>query len=75
METDKNLKMLQVSVKDMFDGKESRYALAMGIAKRAREISDENSGTVLEKVEKSVKTAEREFRNGEYSVFCPDINN
>ena len=31
--------MIKASVEDMLSGKESRYALVMGVAKRAREIN------------------------------------
>lgn len=69
-----DVKMLRPSIDAMFKGKESRYALVMGIAKRAREISDELEGTVLEKIEKPVKMAEKEFKAHKYVILEPDIN-
>lgn len=71
---DQDVKMFKPSIDDMFSGKESKYALVMGVAKRAREISDELEGTVLEKIEQPVKVAEKEFREHKYEIFEPDIN-
>ena len=34
-------KMIKPSIEDMLSGKESKYALVIGVAKRAREIADE----------------------------------
>lgn len=74
MPTDQDVKMFKPSIDDMFSGKESKYALVMGVAKRAREISDELEGTVLEKIEQPVKVAEKEFREHKYEIFELDIN-
>lgn len=71
---DQDVKMFKPSIDDMFSGKESKYALVMGVARRAREISDELEGTVLEKIEQPVKMAEKEFREHKYEIFEPDIN-
>ena len=71
---DQDVKMFKPSIDDMFSGKESKYALVMGVAKRAREISDELEGTVLEKIEQPVKVAEKEFREHKYEIFELDIN-
>ena len=62
------------SIDAMLSGRESKYALVMGVAKRAREISDELEGTVLEKIEQPVKVAEREFRAHDYDILVPDID-
>ena len=81
--------MLKPSVKAMFKGKESRYALAMGVAKRAREITVELQDTVFESVKgkNPVKLAEKDFRDSmdssledgpgrvRYCILHPDINN
>jgi len=64
-----DVKMFKPSIDDMFSGKESKYALVMGVARRAREISDELEGTVLEKIEQPVKMAEKEFREHKYEIF------
>ena len=71
------IKMLRPSVEDMFMGKKSRYALAMGVAKRAREITLEQQEEVLESVKgkKPIKLAEKDFRNGSYSILQPDLDN
>ena len=65
--------MLKPSIDLMFKGKENRYALAIGIAKRARKITDDLEGDVPEKPEKAVKIAEREFKERKYAIFMPDI--
>ena len=77
MSVDRNLKMLRPSVEDMFMGKKSRYALAMGVAKRAREITVEQQEEVYESVKgkKPIKLAEKDFRDGVYSILQPDIDN
>ncbi len=71
---DQDVKMFKLSIDDMFSGKESKYALVMGVAKRAREISNELEGTVFEKIEQPVKMAEKEFREHKYEIFEQDIN-
>ncbi len=71
---DQDVKMFKLSIDDMFSGKESKYALVIGVAKRAREISNELEGTVFEKIEQPVKMAEKEFREHKYEIFEQDIN-
>ena len=69
-----NISFFKPSINAMLSGRESKYALVMGVAKRAREISDELEGTVLEKIEQPVKVAEKEFRAHDYDILVPDIN-
>ena len=71
------VKMLKPSVEDMFMGKKSRYALAMGVAKRAREITLEQQEEILESVKgkKPIKLAEKDFRDGNYIILQPDLDN
>ncbi len=82
-------RMLKPSVKAMFKGKASRYALVMGVAKRAREITVELQDTIFESVKgkNPVKLAEKDFRDSidsssedvpgriRYCILHPDINN
>lgn len=61
-----------LSIDDMFAGKKSRYALAVAVAKRAREITDEVyiRGMILNR--KAVMVAINEFKNHEYEIIEPD---
>lgn len=61
--------MLRPSVNQILKNNESYYSLVIGIAKRAREISEK---AIEEKVilnEKPVKTAVAEFANGDYKLI------
>ncbi|MDR0404507.1 MAG: DNA-directed RNA polymerase subunit omega [Oscillospiraceae bacterium] len=57
------------SIKNMFEGKESRYSLVVAVAKRAREIVNEAdlNGDILE--EKAVNLAIKDFKDGKYCIF------
>ncbi|MBQ7756365.1 MAG: DNA-directed RNA polymerase subunit omega [Oscillospiraceae bacterium] len=60
--------MLRPSVNQILKNNESYYSLVIGIAKRAREISE---NAIKDKVvldEKPVKTAVAEFANGDYKL-------
>lgn len=61
--------MLRPSVNQILKNNESYYSLVIGIAKRAREISE---NAIKDKVvldEKPVKTAVAEFANGDYKLI------
>mgnify|MGYP001040788644 CR=1 FL=1 len=60
-----------LSIDDMLSGKKSKYALAIAVAKRAREITDEmlEKGEPLE--EKAVSVAIREFKDHKYEIMEP----
>ena len=64
--------MHKVDVDELFQGKQSKYALVVGVSKRAREITEkfENEGTVTE--DKPVLLAIEEIRNHEISLVEPD---
>lgn len=64
--------MKELSIDDMLMGKESRYPLAVAVAKRAREITEEIilNGEIVE--EKPVNIAVSEFENHEYKIVEPD---
>ncbi len=66
--------MYKPSIDDMFAGKQSRYSLVMGVAKRAREIAEEmeENGIVLD--EKPVLIAAEEFKEHKYEIIEQDID-
>lgn len=65
--------MIKASVEDMLSGKESRYALVMGVAKRAREINDEIIENNWEETRKPVNLAINDFEEDRYSIFEPEF--
>lgn len=64
--------MRLASVDDMLSGKESRYALVIGVAKRAREIAQdfEEQGIITD--EKPVLLAIEDFKNHKYNLLEPE---
>ncbi len=64
--------MHKVNVDELFEGKQSKYALVVGVSKRAREITQqfEDEGTVTE--EKPVLMAIEQIRNHEINLMEPD---
>ncbi len=64
--------MHKVNVDELFAGKQSKYALVVGVSKRAREITEEfeKSGIVTE--EKPVLMAIDEIKNHEVDLVEPD---
>ena len=64
--------MHKVNVDELFEGKQSKYALVVGVSKRAREITEkfENEGTVTE--DKPVLRAIDEIKNHEINLVEPD---
>ncbi len=66
--------MHKISIEEMLSGKKSRYALVIGVAKRAREISEEflNDGVVSG--EKPVMLAIDEFKQNKFELFEPEVN-
>ena len=66
--------MYKPSVKDMLSGKQSRYALVIAVAKRARDIADTymEEKSILE--EKPVLLAAEDFKNDKYEILEPEIN-
>lgn len=61
-----------LSIDDMLSGKKSKYALAVAVAKRAREITDESYLKGEPITEKSVSIAIREFKDHKYEIIEPD---
>lgn len=64
--------MRLASVDDMLSGKESRYALVIGVAKRAREIAQEIEEQGIITDEKPVLLAIEDFKNHKYNLLEPE---
>ena len=64
--------MRLASVDDMLSGKESRYALIIGVAKRAREIAQEFEEQGIITDEKPVLLAIEDFKNHKYNLLEPE---
>ncbi len=66
--------MIRASIDDMLSGKESRYALVIGVAKRARDIAHnfEEEGIITD--EKPVLLAIEEFKNHKFNIIEPDTD-
>lgn len=64
--------MHRVNVDELFQGKQSKYALVVGVSKRARQITRtfEEDGIVTE--EKPVLLAIDEIKNHEINLLEPD---
>lgn len=64
--------MHRVNVDELFQGKQSKYALVVGVSKRARQITQtfEEDGVVTE--EKPVLLAINEIKNHEINLLEPD---
>ncbi len=53
-------------------GNNSRYAVVVGVAKRARQIAEEAEENKEIIIEKPVSLAIQDFRNGDCSIFVSD---
>ena len=64
--------MHKVNVDELFQGKQSKYGLVVGVSKRARQITQtfEEEGTVTE--DKPVLLAIDEIKNHKISIYEPD---
>ena len=64
--------MHKVDVDSLLQGKQSKYALVVGVAKRAREISEkaEEDGEIM--IEKPVSIALDEILSGKYKIIEPE---
>ena len=60
--------MLRPAITQLISKNDSYYSLVIGIAKRAREISDELLAEKMTLEEKPVKTAVEEFANGKFRI-------
>ncbi len=64
--------MLKPTDIEELQGKNSRYAVVIGVAKRAREISEEAQQNSEIITEKTVSLAIEDFKNGECKLLVPD---
>lgn len=63
--------MLRPTDIEKLKGKESRYAVVVGIAKRARDIAEKAEAENIILTEKPVSMAIQDFTNGEYKLIVP----
>ncbi|MBQ2971824.1 MAG: DNA-directed RNA polymerase subunit omega [Ruminococcus sp.] len=66
--------MKRASLDDMLKGRESRYALVIGVAKRAREISQNFKDENVITDEKPVLLAIEDFKNHKYNILEPETD-
>ncbi len=66
--------MHKVSVDEMLIGRQSRYALVIGVAKRAREIASELHKEGKPTNIKPVLLAVEDFKSCKYDIYEPEIN-
>lgn len=66
--------MQKPSIDEMLSGKKSKYALVIGVAKRAREIAREAEQNGDHLLEKPVNLAIRDFKTHKYEILEPEIN-
>ncbi len=64
--------MIRASIDDMLSGKESRYALVIGVAKRAREISQKFEDEGIVTTDKPVLLAIDEFKSHKFNILEPE---
>lgn len=62
------------SVDDIFAGKVSKYALAIAVAKRAREITEDMQTDKGKVHDKPVLVAVEEFKDHKYAILEPDTD-
>ncbi len=55
---------------EVLQGKNSRYAVVVGVAKRARQIAEEAEENKEILVEKTVSLAIEDFKNGDCTLFA-----
>lgn len=66
--------MYKSSLDDMIMGRQSRYALVIAVAKRAREISAEMEEKRIPMDKKPVLLAYDEFKSHKYAIFEPEVD-
>ncbi len=66
--------MLRPTDIEKLKGDKSRYAVVIGVAKRARDIADraEQDGVIL--IEKTVSMAINDLSSGDYKIMMSDAN-
>jgi len=58
---------------EILQGKNSRYAIVIGVAKRARQIAEEAEANKEILVDKTVSLAINDFKQGDCTLFVSDI--
>lgn len=66
--------MKRASLDDMLKGRESRYALVIGVAKRARDIAQSFKDENVITDEKPVLLAIEDFKNHKYNILEPETD-
>jgi DNA-directed RNA polymerase subunit omega len=64
--------MKKVNVDELFEGKASRYALVIGVAKRARQITKDFEDQEVITDEKSVLLAIDEIKDHKVNILQPE---
>ncbi len=64
--------MLRPTDIEKLKGKESRYAVVVGVAKRAREIAEEAEAKNDILIDKTVSLAIQDFEQGDYQIIVPE---
>ena len=64
--------MHRVNVDELFEGKQSKYALVVGVAKRARQITQTFEEEKIVTEDKPVLLAIYEIKNHELNLLEPD---
>lgn len=64
--------MLRPNDIENLKGKESRYAVVIAIAKRAREIAQDAEDNSVILTEKPVSMAINDFTDGDYKIMFPE---
>jgi DNA-directed RNA polymerase subunit omega len=64
--------MHRVNVDELFEGKQSKYALVVGVAKRARQITQTFEEEKIVTEDKPVLLAIDEIKNHELNLLEPD---
>jgi DNA-directed RNA polymerase subunit omega len=62
----------KVNVDDLFEGKASRYALVIGVAKRARQITKDFEDQEVITDDKAVLLAIDEIKNHKVNILQPE---
>ncbi len=64
--------MKKVNVDDLFEGKASRYSLVIGVAKRARQITQDFADREVITDDKAVLLAIDEIKNHKINILEPE---
>ena len=68
------MNMIRPSIDDMLANRTTRYALVVGVAKRAREIAAEFEADGIVTNKKPILMAVEDFKQHRYSILEPDVD-